>query len=107
MSEQPAAPAVALDDLAATLAALRQFTAEAKRWADAAAELRRLVEARLGTGEVGTIAGRPVVRHTSYVERRVDMARLRLLTPASLVEQCTTVNTRRRFSLVDDDGGSP
>ncbi|MFD1079482.1 hypothetical protein, partial [Longispora fulva] len=77
--------------------------AEADRWADAAAELRRVIEARLADSDVGTVAGRPVVRHTSYVERRVDMAKLRLLSPAALVEQCTNVTERRRFSLVEGE----
>ncbi|WP_018348202.1 hypothetical protein [Longispora albida] len=94
---------VALDDLAGTIDAYRRFRAEADRWTSAAAELRRVIEARLADADVGTIAGRPVVRHTSYTERRVDMQKLRLLSPANLVEQCTATTTRRRFSLVEGE----
>ncbi|WP_018350970.1 hypothetical protein [Longispora albida] len=102
MSEQPAPATLAVDDLTATLTAFRQLDAEARRWAAARDELRRVIEARLGEAEAGTVAGRVAVRFSTYTDRRVDASRLRKLAPAALVAECTVETVRRRFSLVDE-----
>lgn len=56
-----AAAAVPLDDLSTLWQAFRDFTEKANEWAEAAAAVRKQIEARLGDAETGTIAGRPVV----------------------------------------------
>jgi uncharacterized protein YbjT (DUF2867 family) len=100
----PAAPpAVALDDLAAAITAFVTAEANIRQWTEVRDGWRRLIEARIGDAEVGTVAGRPRVRRTRYIERRLNTPRLRELVAPDLIAACTVTSERTRFSLVEDD----
>ncbi|CAM3430726.1 hypothetical protein [Stackebrandtia soli] len=96
-----------LDDLAGVVAALRHAEEKQREWKAAADDLRRVLTERLGDAATGTVDGRPVIRQSLYVERRLSTARVRDLAPAALIDACTVETERRRVALVDpDDGGT-
>lgn len=87
---------VDLDDLAGTLAALRQVKAEAKELADRQAELENTIKAALGDCETGLIGGQPAVTWKQTTTRRVSTKALKADHP-DIAEACTETSTSRRF----------
>jgi hypothetical protein len=101
MNEQ-APGTVALDDLAKVIEAYADCDTKAKRYTKARDGLRRILDARMlaARAELGTVDGRPRLRRTRYLERRVDAARLREQAGADLVTACTVENERVRLTIV-------
>jgi predicted phage-related endonuclease len=89
---------------------------DAENWialiADCEAKIRDLEEAKklarghlermLGSHEIGTLAGQPVVRWTFVQSRRLDQRKLKEQAP-DLVAECTVDAVSRRFTLVSED----
>lgn len=93
---------IPLDAVAGHLATLRALDAKIKELTGARGAVRDLITAILGPAELGTIGGRPVVRYTHIVTRRLSTELVkRKFTPVDL-DDCYVVAESRRFTLVDD-----
>lgn len=97
--------AAAVDDLATWIDAYRAACANRDQWSDIADRAKQQITQHLdrADAEVGTIAGRPVVRYTTVITKRLDQKALKAKEP-ELAEQYSVISTSRRFSIVEQDG---
>jgi len=93
---------VPLDDVAVWVETYRTARANADKWTELADRARDHVTAALGDAEIGTIAGKPAVRHTIVHRSQLRSQKLRAEYP-EICDAFTVSTTQRRFTLVDND----
>lgn len=91
---------MAVDELAAWIDAYKAAVANAKGWQDVADRAKHNITDALGDAEVGLVDGAPAVRWTYVESSRLDTKKLRAEHP-ELVNQFTSPNTTRRFTIVE------
>lgn len=94
-------PAVQLDDLANDLETVRQAREKAKAWSTMADTLMAQIKDRIGDAEEATIAGVPVVRHSTRTVTRLDSKRLRAELPEPVLAPYLNTTTEHRYDLLD------
>jgi predicted phage-related endonuclease len=93
---------VPIDELAQWIDVYRGARAEADKWGELADRARERITEALGEAEIGTIGGKPAVRHTIVQRSQLRSAKLRAEYP-EICDAFTVSTTQRRFTLVDND----
>lgn len=91
--------AVSLDAVAAELVLLRQVEEQRAKLAELRTRLQDRIKAAMGTAEVGTLGGVPVVSHKSVLSIVLDQSDLKARYP-DVAEDCLTITEARRFKLL-------
>jgi hypothetical protein len=89
-----------LDELAGWVDIYRAAQDTIAKAEEAKAVAREKIEDALGDDEVGTVAGRPVVKWTVVHSERFDQKKARAILGDD-VAACMVPQTTRRFTLVD------
>jgi len=61
---------------------------------------RSHIEAALGSHEIGTVAGQPVVRWATVESERIDVKKLREILPQQALDVVTKRTLSRRFTVL-------
>lgn len=97
---------VPIDELTQWIDAYRTASANADKWTELATRAREHITAALGDAEIGTVGGKPAVRHTVVHTRRLRTLKLRAEYP-DICDAFTVTTSGRRFTLVDNDKDTP
>lgn len=101
MSEGTITP---VDDMATWIDAYKAACANRDQWSGIADRAKQQITQQLDrdNAEVGTVNGRPAVRYTTVVTKRLDTKSLKAKEP-ELAEQFSITSTSRRFTLIEDE----
>lgn len=95
---------IAVDDMSTWIDAYKTACANRDQWSEIADRAKQQITQHLdkANAEVGTVNGRPAVRYTTVVTKRLDQKALKAKEP-ELAEQYSVTTTARRFTLVQDE----
>lgn len=89
-----------LDHLAGQVDALRSLERQIKELSDMRDRVKSVIIDALRNHTVGTVNGRPAVRHTAFLQRRLSPALVRERFTDDELEDCYTLSRVQRFTIV-------
>jgi predicted phage-related endonuclease len=99
--------ATPIDNLTTWVDAYREACTNRDQWAEIADRAKQQITQHLDTeqAEVGTVDGRPAVKWTEVVTRRINTKALKEKDP-ELADRYTVTSTSHRFTIITDDESS-
>lgn len=93
---------VAVDDLAKDWETVRLAKAKARAWTEIAESAMAKIKDRVGDADEATIAGRPVIRHSTRTVTRLDTKMLRAEIPEPVLAPYLRTTTEHRYDVIEE-----
>jgi len=90
-------------EVARWVAEYKRLKLEAAQIAEQVDIARSHIEAALGSHEIGTVNGQPVVRWSTVESERIDVKKLREILPPQALDVVTKRSVSRRFTILTGD----
>jgi hypothetical protein len=90
---------IELDDVAESVAIMRACQSRISDLKEVMAQHRAVIEEKMGSEEVGTVDGDPVISWKTYKQRRLNQAILGLSYP-EILELCKETTETRRMEVL-------